>query len=397
MTWVRVLDEESQSYYYFNKVTKVVQWEEPPDYIDVEAMQKALNDPSTWVTIRDKASNEDYYYNKVTKDTTWVKPKCLESSSSQPSAPPPVVGKDIRNSNIDEKNDMKSDKNDVKSDPKPNLPRQVSKPEAKAERKEEIIEQKQPELKKVPSTAPDLKKVPSSAPRLETESSSKDVKGKAGAPPLAKQPSVKSQAPGAPALNSTKSEEKKSEPKPAKKNDVKHIDDGDDDDDAGDDDDEPDMVGSWRRVTDKNSGKEYWYDTVTKKTSWSLPSELKVRSDSKDNTDEEDVRVKARTTHTFGDSDEDDDIANPRNMRKSTQGDDDDIEDLLFEKATAEALSRETLKQMAQEFADRLPEGKFSPATIQGYLLTRKREPSRALEEACAWRDEQLEAMDKKR
>ncbi|KAF9691431.1 hypothetical protein EKO04_010743 [Ascochyta lentis] len=81
---------------------------------------------------------------------------------------------------------------------------------------------------------------------------------------------------------------------------------------------------------------------------------------------------------------------------KRQDDDYDDIEDLLFEKATTETLGRDTLKQMAQEFADKLPEGKFSPAAIQGYLLTRKREPSRALEEACMWRDEQLEATDKK-
>ena len=74
----------------------------------------------------------------------------------------------------------------------------------------------------------------------------------------------------------------------------------------------------------------------------------------------------------------------------------DNVEDLLFEKPLAHALDKDTLKKMAQEFADKLPEGKLSPAAIQGYLLTRKREPNRALNEVCAWRDDQLEAMEKK-
>lgn len=74
--------------------------------------------------------------------------------------------------------------------------------------------------------------------------------------------------------------------------------------------------------------------------------------------------------------------------------DEDDIEDLLFKKPAVQFLDKEALEKMAQGFADILPEGKFSPAAIQGYLLTRKREPSRALDEACTWRDEQLEAME---
>lgn len=50
------------------------------------------------------------------------------------------------------------------------------------------------------------------------------------------------------------------------------------------------------------------------------------------------------------------------------------------------------LKGIADEFADSLPEGKFTPAEVQGFLLTRKKEPKRALAEVVAWRDAQLEA-----
>lgn len=85
-----------------------------------------------------------------------------------------------------------------------------------------------------------------------------------------------------------------------------------------------------------------------------------------------------------------------RDSKTLTDDDEDDIEDLLFEKPVSHTLDRSALKQMAQEFAAKLPEGRFSPAAIQGYLLTRKREPQRALDEACAWRDEQLSARDGK-
>lgn len=82
----------------------------------------------------------------------------------------------------------------------------------------------------------------------------------------------------------------------------------------------------------------------------------------------------------------------------SEDGDDEDnIEDLLFEKPISQTLDKAALKRKAEDFADMLPEGVFSPAAIQGYLLTRKREPQRALDEACAWRDEQLKSVDEKK
>lgn len=87
---------------------------------------------------------------------------------------------------------------------------------------------------------------------------------------------------------------------------------------------------------------------------------------------------------------------------KSSKGvhdddDEDDIGALLFEKPVAQILDRESLRHMAVAFADTLPESTFSPAAIQGFLLTRKREPRRALEEVSAWRDKQLKASDEKK
>ncbi|MCJ1285440.1 hypothetical protein MMC26_004780 [Xylographa opegraphella] len=50
------------------------------------------------------------------------------------------------------------------------------------------------------------------------------------------------------------------------------------------------------------------------------------------------------------------------------------------------------LKDIAAKFADLLEEETFTPAEIQGFLLTRKKEPKRALEEVAEWRDKTLEA-----
>lgn len=51
---------------------------------------------------------------------------------------------------------------------------------------------------------------------------------------------------------------------------------------------------------------------------------------------------------------------------------------------------------IATRFANLLPENTFTPAEIQGFLLTRKKEPLRALEEAQQWKDATLAAKEKK-
>ncbi|KAJ9640034.1 hypothetical protein H2199_006268 [Coniosporium tulheliwenetii] len=56
---------------------------------------------------------------------------------------------------------------------------------------------------------------------------------------------------------------------------------------------------------------------------------------------------------------------------------------------------REELEQMAAEFASQIPEEQLSPADVQGFLLTRKKEPRRAVAEVAAWRDAKLEAKVK--
>jgi chaperone BCS1 len=50
------------------------------------------------------------------------------------------------------------------------------------------------------------------------------------------------------------------------------------------------------------------------------------------------------------------------------------------------------LSALAFTFAEGLPEFVFSPAEIQGFLLTRKGDPLRAVDEVTKWRDQQLAA-----
>lgn len=53
------------------------------------------------------------------------------------------------------------------------------------------------------------------------------------------------------------------------------------------------------------------------------------------------------------------------------------------------------LEDMAAKFAELLPADKFSPAEIQGYLLMRKKDPQRALDDVEKWRDELMESKRK--
>lgn len=50
-------------------------------------------------------------------------------------------------------------------------------------------------------------------------------------------------------------------------------------------------------------------------------------------------------------------------------------------------LTLEKLKVIAVEFADKIPEGHFSPAELQGFLLKRKKDPRKAVDEVGPWVD----------
>jgi chaperone BCS1 len=65
--------------------------------------------------------------------------------------------------------------------------------------------------------------------------------------------------------------------------------------------------------------------------------------------------------------------------------------ELLTRAPVLDIVEPEKLKGMAEEFARQVPEGKFSPAELQGFLLMRRKEPTRALREVAQWRDEMIE------
>lgn len=66
------------------------------------------------------------------------------------------------------------------------------------------------------------------------------------------------------------------------------------------------------------------------------------------------------------------------------------------EHPTASSPPSDSIEAIAIQFANHLPEDTFTPAEIQGFLLTRKKEPKRALEEVQAWKNGVLEAKEKR-
>ncbi|TPX10930.1 uncharacterized protein E0L32_008136 [Thyridium curvatum] len=59
-------------------------------------------------------------------------------------------------------------------------------------------------------------------------------------------------------------------------------------------------------------------------------------------------------------------------------------------------MSPEELKRIAAEFADKIPQGRFSPAELQGFLLKRKKNPRRALEEVGRWVEAMVQLKESK-
>ncbi|KAK7189821.1 hypothetical protein DPSP01_008768 [Paraphaeosphaeria sporulosa] len=74
----------------------------------------------------------------------------------------------------------------------------------------------------------------------------------------------------------------------------------------------------------------------------------------------------------------------------SSTREDEEFLELLTREPELDVVELAQLGEMAEEFASKIPEGRFSPAEIQGFLLTRKKEPRRALAEVEGWRDGEL-------
>lgn len=66
------------------------------------------------------------------------------------------------------------------------------------------------------------------------------------------------------------------------------------------------------------------------------------------------------------------------------------------EKSTAQQdITESELDEIAQKFSDQIPNDMFSPAEIQGFLLKRKKDPRRALEEVRVWVEGMVEVKSK--
>lgn len=68
------------------------------------------------------------------------------------------------------------------------------------------------------------------------------------------------------------------------------------------------------------------------------------------------------------------------------------VDSLIDEKL----VDKEELKNIAKAFGEMVPEGEFSPAEIQGFLLKRKKSPRKALEEAKGWIEGTLKQKEAK-
>lgn len=71
----------------------------------------------------------------------------------------------------------------------------------------------------------------------------------------------------------------------------------------------------------------------------------------------------------------------------SSSREDEEFLEMLAREPVLDVLDLEQLGKMAEEFAEKIPPGAFSPAEIQGFLLTRKKEPRRALAEVDDWKN----------
>jgi chaperone BCS1 len=59
-------------------------------------------------------------------------------------------------------------------------------------------------------------------------------------------------------------------------------------------------------------------------------------------------------------------------------------------------ITQDDLSKIAAEFARKIPDDRFSPAEIQGFLLKRKKNPRKALEEVDAWIEAMVRLKDSK-
>jgi chaperone BCS1 len=86
------------------------------------------------------------------------------------------------------------------------------------------------------------------------------------------------------------------------------------------------------------------------------------------------------------------------NSDKESEKDETESQNGLLPDGTDERVNvtEDDLSQIAAEFGRKIPSKRFSPAEIQGFLLKRKKNPHRALEEVGAWVEAMVRQKDSK-
>lgn len=79
--WTEVIDEESNSVYYYNTVTNQTSWEKPTE-LTTEVEKE-------WELLFDETTGRNYYYNNSTGDVSWEVPEeTLEDNDTVEILPP---------------------------------------------------------------------------------------------------------------------------------------------------------------------------------------------------------------------------------------------------------------------------------------------------------------------
>ncbi|KFY34768.1 hypothetical protein V494_06487 [Pseudogymnoascus sp. VKM F-4513 (FW-928)] len=90
--------------------------------------------------------------------------------------------------------------------------------------------------------------------------------------------------------------------------------------------------------------------------------------------------------------------ANPQNGHaKSSRTDKPSASDKSIDDEENGKLEAEKIAALAESFTQAMPEGVFSPAEVQGYLLKHKRSPENAARDAAKWAENTLEERKKKK
>ena len=134
----------------------------------------------------------------------------------------------------------------------------------------------------------------------------------------------------------------------------------------------------------------YSPDTPARSTKPNPPSASTKVASPKRNTDEKPYRPLTNGVHPASE------LTPPQSPRESPTPATPATDSAALTTAATELTSAQ-LHDIASSFAAKLPEDTFTPAEIQGFLLTRKKEPVRALNEVEAWKVGVLEARKKKK